>query len=786
MGEMGRKSATGVEMRPTPLPGDRPQGGAGVQPLAPPLFDFGAVLRVLRRRWLGVVLFTAFCLVVTVLLDAARVDSYSAKSRILLDEQSLNPFGRDEEIFEDLKLTNPVVESQMQLMRSPLLLSQVVRELDLHHNEEFMGEATTPLREAVGGFLAMLGWSAPEVEPMDEDELFQAALNRLRDNVVINRNALTLVFSVEYSSPSPKLSAAVVNGVAEAYINNRLDVRQSSADKAAGWFDARLAELSVRIRNTEARMELLRGRGRVSVEEAVSTTRQHAARGELQRTMDQRSVAQAEVLRLTALIQSDLGLRGMLDTAGHSGLQEIVQEAQLLRLERDTAAETLPPDDPVLVGLDSRLDDLERRGLDLLRAELVVAQTRVEEATRAEAAALAAFEASRSEEGQPVPVSIDAELRTLEGEARIYRQLHERYLYSYLRTVQQKSFPKAVATIIEKAQPPEFPAGPGLTRLGILGLLVGLTVGTGGAFLLETSDGRVRSASQLARAAGAPVLGLLPGKADREKMRRSKGMAGRNGAAESPLTALPDKPPGTPRMSLADPKRNLKLLENAPEMCTAIRAPLSRYSETLRRLKAEVDAASPYGDAQRASGNVIGFISDQPSTERSIAAANFAQMLAIGGSATLLVDFDWNDMYLSRSLCPTSTMGVADLELTAPDAPLDPAFWYEEQIGLHVLPNRAQGGDVALSPAVFDPSRLKQTVAALLREFDDVVLDLSPLAMSSDASVLSEVVTHFALVADWKQTRQGVLSHELSVADIRPPKLVGAMLAGASASEIEI
>lgn len=786
MGELGRNSATGVDRRSASMSGDRLHGTSAGATAPPPLFDFGSVLRVLRRRWPGVILFTVVCLALTVLLDAARVDSYSAKSRILLDEQSLNPFGRDEEIFEDLKLTNPVVESQMQLMRSPLLLSQVVRELELHHDQEFMGEATTPLREAIGGFLAVFGWSKPEAEPMDEEELFQAALNRLRDNVVINRNALTLVFSVEYSSPSPKLSAAVVNGVAEAYINNRLDVRQSSADKAAGWFDARLAELSVRIRNTEARMELLRGRGRVSVEEAVATTRQHAARSELQRTMDQRSLAQAEVLRLTALIQSDLGLRGMLDTAGQPALQAIIQEAEILRVEREQAADGLSPEDPVLVGLNARLDALEEQARDLLRAELALAQARVDEASRAEAAALAAFEASRSEEGQPVPVSIDAELRTLEGEARIYRQLHERYLYSYLRTVQQKSFPKAVATIIEKAQPPEFPSGPGLARLGILGLLVGLTVGTGGAFLLETSDGRVRSASQLARAAGVPVLGLLPGKADREKMRRGKGMAKRSAGADSPLTALPTKPPGVPRMSLADPKRNLKLLENAPEMCTAIRAPLSRYSETLRRLKAEVDAASPYGDAQRASGNVIGFISDQPSTERSIAAANFAQMLAIGGSATLLVDFDWNDMYLSRNLCPTSTMGVADLDLTVPDAPLDPAFWYEEQIGLHVLPNRAQGGEVALSPAVFDPSRLKQTVAALLREFDDVVLDLSPLATSSDASVLSEVVTHFALVADWKQTRQGLLSHELSVADIGPPKLVGAMLAGASASDAEI
>lgn len=348
-----------------------------------------------------------------------------------------------------------------------------------------------------------------------------------------------------------------------------------------------------------------------------------------------------------------------------------------------------------------------------------------------------------------------------------------------------------MATIIEKAQPPEFPAGPpGLTRLAVLGLLVGLTVGTGGgAFLMETADGRVRSAAQLANASRVPVLGLLPGKADREKVQRAKGWLGRNEVVDSPLTALPDKPPGSPpRMSLADPKRHLKLLTDAPEMCTAIRAPLSRYSETLRRLKAEVDAASPYGEAQRASGNVIGFISDQPSVERSIAAANFAQMLAIGGSATLLVDFDWNDMYLSRTLCPTSTQGVADLDLSSADAPLDQALWYEDQIGLHLLPNRAQGGaEVALSPAVFDPSRLKQMVAALLREFDDVVLDLSPLAMSSDASVLSEVVTHFALVSDWKQTQQGPLTHELSVAGIGPPKLVGAMLAGGvSASEVDI
>jgi succinoglycan biosynthesis transport protein ExoP len=774
----GQGRSNALQARIMPIPLEDMQGHSnGAQA---PLFDFKGVLR-LMRRWLWLIAaMVAICLGVVVFLNSITPNIYTASSRILLDEQNVNPFGSDE-IFGNLDLSSQVVESQLQVIRAPYLLSRVVDDLDLSQNEAFMASPTTPTQDRISEFLASISPPEEASEPPSEAELFQTAVERLRDNLSVSRNAQTLIIRIEFSSASPELAAQVVNAVAEAYINNRLNLRQETASRAADWFDERMAELNAQAIDVERRMEQLSGGGAEALESSQTANMLQSARQNLQNAMAERSRAQTDVLRLRTIIESDRGLRGVPPSLASEPLSTLMEEAAAARASLANELLQDPSDADAIETLTSRIESLESTGVYVLTNLLSDAEARAADAESAFSAAETTFETARADGGGNVTNAIEVELRRLEGEARIYQELHENYLGSYLRTVQQQSFPTTEATIIEYALEPEFPDGPGLSRLGLLAILIGVTLGAGSAFAIESSDGRIRNSDQLLRAARAPFLGILPSHDDPVPSQAKGG-----GQLRLPTIHVPARQRDIQHQVIALPENRVALTHEVPQMYAAITNPLSPFSETIRRVNVEADNMQALiSDGEQRQPKIIGFISDRQSRGRSIAAVNYAEMLAVGGSQTLLIDLDWTGLFLTEKIAPSAHFGIAELGMTNSAIRSEQAFWYDERTSLYFLPNRSMDVDATLDPGAFDQARLKSLISTLAGKFDTVVIDLSPMASSSDPAAMSEIVSGFVAVADWGQTKTASLSAELRRAAIHPPKLLGTVLNGVSAKELE-
>ncbi|PJI92679.1 succinoglycan biosynthesis transport protein ExoP [Yoonia maricola] len=748
-------------------------------PAQAPLFDFKSVWRMFRRRILLILFVTALCAGATVFLHSLIPNAYSANTRILLDEQSVNPFDGDE-VFAEIGLSNPAVESQMLVMRSPFLLSQVVERLDLSNDEEFMAVPTTPMRDRLAQWRAdFLPGSVSTYEKTDP-ERFQHAVETLRSNLDVSRNARTLVIQLRFTATSPELAADIVNAVAETYVESRLGVRQDTALRAAEWFDERIAELNLRAIEVEQQIQRLSNGEVEALETSQSVESLQNARQELQNAMSNRAQIQTDVLRLRTIIANGRGLRSVPSNLMSDDMRSLAEEADILRDQLAQIADETPEDTAQITEVTAQLDALEASGADLLAVMLAEAEERIVAAEAAEFEAQTRFASVREAGGIGITNRNEVELRSLEGEARVYRQLYESYLESYLRTVQQQSFPSTEATIIQTAVEPDNADTPGLTRLLVLGILVGLTLGASGAFILEASDGRIRTAGQLSRAARAPFLGALP-----ERWDDLSEAAARADQSKVPVIQVVKRIRETRQETIALPENLVSLIHKSPQMYAAISHPLSAFSETIRRVNVEAD--NLHASIERDHGpatKIIGFISDQKSKGRSIAAVNYAEMLSVGGGLTLLIDLDWTGLHLTESIAPAAQWGAAELAMRNSATRSEQAFWYDERTSMYFLPNRSTAKGAALDPQAFDQTKLKELIAALSMKFENIVIDLSPMAISSDPAAMSDVVSGFVAVADWGHTRSASLSAELRRAAIHSPKLFGTVINGVSMKKL--
>lgn len=751
------------------------ESGATLNAYDPPSnFDFGTAFRVLRRRARLILKITAVFLALGFLAALVTSKTYETSTSILLEAPTLSPFGRDQ-VYTGTRFDNVTIESQMQVIRSPLLLSQVVDTLDLDSRPTFWA----PERNAVGqtladGKSAIMGTAkgvvrqvmgSEEAAPATDAERFRQAVDKLRDDVTVTRNGVTSVLAVKVSANSPELAAEIANAVAQSYVMQRYDMRRASAETAADWFENRMQELSEQAADAESALTAASGLGTAQTDPGAPNAGPRAdAVAALREAISARIAALARFDQ-TSLAMRSLNPLGVLPAQSASPAFAELSAAYAATLDQEER------------------DALNAQAKALLPDLLTQAQTALDTATANEAAARAELD-----EFTPTRGATSGDLGRLESEARIYREMYENYTTTYLKTKEQQTFPMVDASILGVAQPPEGASGRSGSQLLLIAGLLGLTVGTGAAFAREQGDRSLRTRAALARAVGGPVLGLLP------PPREGRGFESLAQTRKLPEIGLlkpriedmtsggeASKEPGTNIVPL--PKHRLALGKLRGPMSMTLTQPLSPYSDTVRRIRVAFD--THFAPRHKKRGSVIGFLSDDGTQTRSTLAMNYAEMTAVGGKKTLLIDFDWLEAFLSRTITPAASFGITDLMYSmSPNFSPTDVYWVDERTGLYFLPNRAVGKNEPVDPATFDTALLTMLVATLSRDFDQIVIDFPSLGDSVDAAALATVMDGFVCAADWGICDRKALARHMATSGIPVDKIVGAVLAGATEADL--
>lgn len=173
------------------------------------------------RRYVGMISATASlgaCVAIAYSWTATPI--YSAKAQILIESRL--PQALREQLGEaGVALDSPAIESQIALLRSGKIASDVIAKLDLEADAEF------------GGKPAAMGWMKstlarllgskidPSTTPTDEQR--EATVASLQNQIDIRRYGLSYVLDVAVSSRDPAKSAKIVNALTDAYMADQLN-----------------------------------------------------------------------------------------------------------------------------------------------------------------------------------------------------------------------------------------------------------------------------------------------------------------------------------------------------------------------------------------------------------------------------------------------------------------------------------------------------------------------------------------------------------------------------------
>jgi polysaccharide biosynthesis transport protein len=702
-----------------------------------PSIDFFAILAGVLRRWKLVTAITLFALMATYgVVRLAPPPFYKSSVEILVyDPQRQIDAAVQKPIspFVDA-LGFEAMNTEIEVLKSKSVALRVASELGLDSDPEFqshdrIADLTEQSRDRIVDLLTRFGFpglgrvfdSGRETIGGTEDkaEKLDQAADALLKRLEVSQDAY--IIAVSAASPSPIKAQRLASTIANDYLASQREARQEALEHVATWLKGRVDDLQSRVLDTEASIEKLK------VENGINDTKSDDAREKQIADLNiQVSSAREEVSDKHARLEQ---ARHVIDTNGDiESIPELTASASLTELRRKQ------------MELDWTVTDLRNkvgeRNIQFIsiRAELAFVNKQIDnEAERILANMKNAYdiavgrEQSLEENLQSLTAHADSEayikLQQLRRVADADRKGYESYLSQYNDISERRALQDASARIVSPATLPRSPSS-SRTKFYALGGMAGLGGGFMLAFLLEYLRPGVKTAVEIERSFGLPVVGIIP------LMRRRKT---RGGSGYRPLDRM-------------------------------VNEPLSHLSEAVRAMRIGLELS-------RANPKVILVTSALPGEGKSTAAMLLAASSASSGKRTILLDCDLRLRTASGALRNKNQPGLSEL-LRGTAKPMD-VIREDPVTKAYVIP----AGSMAPNPADLLMSQgMLDLIAALRGSFDYVVMDAPPLLPVVDALALAAVADKILAIVEWGGTSRASIYEALRVLGPEANRVAGIVL----------
>jgi Mrp family chromosome partitioning ATPase/capsular polysaccharide biosynthesis protein len=185
---------------------------------------------------------------------------YTAVAILVVDPTKIELFGRGDVAAED-EFSNSGIETEAQILRSGRIAQQVVEQLGLDNDPEFMSGRSSLFAKlksvVVGGIIGL--FSPPADLPLDSSlspasEVLVAgatelppetrrAMEIIAKGLEVQRVGLSYAISVAYDYWDPEGAARIANAMADTYLSDQVTRELGAAKRLSEWLEGRLDEL---------------------------------------------------------------------------------------------------------------------------------------------------------------------------------------------------------------------------------------------------------------------------------------------------------------------------------------------------------------------------------------------------------------------------------------------------------------------------------------------------------------------------------------------------------------
>lgn len=705
-------------------------GGVEVGP------DLRFILRVLASHK-GLI---ATIVIAMTLLSALGVsmlkDQYTSEALLLADNRQARALNAAEQAMAATPTDDSTILSEIEILKSPNVLTQVIADLKLSSHPAFnppaeaddslplVERATTWSRDMAGRIFGAdlpgpLAWLFRHGDEVARDMRARDSLAAQGNDRIIDRinSKLTVdivgrshVIDVRFTAKDPRLAHDVVDDLVRRYLETRQRMDRDISANAISWLQDRIGTLRKEVGEADQKAEaarmkagLVKGGTGPMAQNELEQTRMRLAEASANRA---RAVAQADAL--------ETNLRtGDWDAIGGSIASPVVAQLRTtvaaISTELAQLSRQYGPKHPRILELRSRLNEANAKLQQEVRREVNGVREAAQVAVAQENALKVMIDRMQ---GAYATMQTEAiPLRTLEAEATAKRQSLNTLLGRLEEVEAQtdtRAFPASVK-LVSAPRVPHEPSGPHRILLLLAGFVGSLILAVLAVLGLELMRRRIHTPDAIRRILGVGTVHIVPHHSDRG----AKG-------------------------------RLYRIFQ---------RHPFSLFSESLRALfRNHLSDLGPVGS--------LAVTSARPRDGKTSLSLAVAQVASQAGRRVVVVDTDFRRSRIDGLFNLSARKGLSDW--IGGEATLNEIIHGADDVPFAMIP---AGNLTPESLDRFNVDGLVQLMAGLSPMFDLVVFDTAPALAVSDARIVCGAASKVLFVTRWAHTTASDLQ---AVADLGP------------------
>lgn len=538
----------------------------------------------------------------------------------------------------------------------------------------------------------------------------------------------SFIFNINVRSTDPRLAAQVANALVDVYIDQNLKYKVDTTEQAGSWLAEQSADARKKLAASEKALQRFNEQNNVvSLEDRQGSMSQKLGElsSELTKVRMERMDLELRLKQLGEQRQSagtgPEAVTYLAQFSDNAAIQSLRTELTRHEFNLTELAKIYTPKHPKIVELVAQIQSLRRKLAAEAGSVTQGLENEYEIATKREENIRAAIQEQQEQLKSLNLKAIENSVikREVESDRRVYDMLVSREKETdLLRGMRINN-----ARLIDSALIPGAPESPNRPRSIRFGLLLGIIVGLGLAFFLEYFDDTVKDPEDLERYIPLPFLGVVP-------------VLKSSNSDEHALDLLSLLDPGTAQ------------------------------AEAYRAVRTSLLFSSPDNPPR-----AFVITSAGPQEGKSLTAVNLAITMALNGNRVLLVDADLRKPRLHNVFGFPNTVGLSSL------------IGGEVEVGniQHATTVPAlkviTSGPIPPNPSeLLGSERMHKLLESLREQYDQIVLDCTPLIGVSDAAVLSSRVDGVIMVVKAGATSRRIVRRCVKRLEDVQARIIGVVL----------